>query len=43
MQGLRPKRRVEAGEAFDAIIRVTGEESADLIVMAKHRRLSPTS
>lgn len=38
MQGLQPKLRVEAGDAFDAIIRVAGEESADLIVMGEHRR-----
>lgn len=38
MQGLQPKLRVEAGDAFDAIIRVAGAESADLIVMGEHRR-----
>jgi universal stress protein E len=38
MQGLQPRLRVEAGDAFDAIIRVAGEEGADLIVMGEHRR-----
>lgn len=38
MHGLQPKLRVEAGDAFDAIIRVAGAESADLIVMGEHRR-----
>jgi nucleotide-binding universal stress UspA family protein len=38
MQGLKPRLRVEAGDAFDAIIRVAGEEAADLIVMGEHRK-----
>jgi nucleotide-binding universal stress UspA family protein len=38
MQGLKRRLRVEAGNAFDAIIRVTGEEAADLIVMGEHRK-----
>lgn len=38
MQGLKPRLRVEAGDAFDTIIRVAGEETADLIVMGQHRK-----
>jgi len=38
MQGLTPRLRVEAGDAFDAIIRVAEEEAVDLIVMGEHRK-----
>lgn len=38
MQGLKPRLRVEAGDAFDAIIRVAEEEEVDLIVMGEHRK-----
>lgn len=38
MQALKPRLRVEAGDAFDAIIRVAGEEAVDLIIMGEHRR-----
>jgi nucleotide-binding universal stress UspA family protein len=38
MQGLNPRLRVEIGDAFDAIIRVAGEEAVDLIVMGEHRK-----
>lgn len=38
MQGLNPRLRVEAGDAFDAIIRVAEEEAATLIVMGEHRK-----
>lgn len=35
---LAPQLRVEAGDAFDAIIRIAEVEAADLIVMGEHRR-----
>ncbi len=38
LQGLRPRLRVETGDAFDTIIRVAGAEQADLIVMGEHRK-----
>jgi len=38
LQGLAPRLRVEAGDAFDAIIRVAEAEQADLIVMGEHRK-----
>lgn len=38
MRGLRPRLRVEAGDPFDAIIRVAEEEAAELIVMGEHRK-----
>lgn len=38
IQGLTPRLRVEVGDPFDAIIRATDEEKADLVVMGEHRR-----
>lgn len=38
MQGLQPRLRVEAGDPFDAIMRIAEEEAADLIVMGEHRK-----
>lgn len=38
MQHLKPRLRVEAGDAFDAIIRVAAQEAADLVVMGEHRK-----
>ena len=38
LQGLQPQLRVEVGDAFDAIIRVTDAEEADLCVMGEHRK-----
>ncbi|MCB4825339.1 universal stress protein [Roseicella aerolata] len=38
MQGLKPRMRVEAGDAFDMIIRVAAEEAVDLIVLGEHRK-----
>ena len=38
LQGLQPKLRVEAGDAFDTIIHVAEAEQADLIVMGEHRK-----
>lgn len=36
-EGLSPRLRVEAGDPFDAIIRIAAEEAADLVVMGEHR------
>lgn len=38
LQGLQPRLRVEAGDAFDTIIHVAEAEQADLIVMGEHRK-----
>jgi universal stress protein E len=38
LQGLSPRLRVEAGDAFDAIIRTAEQEAADLVVMGEHRK-----
>jgi nucleotide-binding universal stress UspA family protein len=36
--GPRPQLRVEAGDAFDVILRAAEAEAADLIVMGEHRK-----
>lgn len=36
--GVRLRLRVEAGDAFDTIIRIAEAEAADLIVMGEHRK-----
>lgn len=38
MSGLKPRLRVDAGDAFDTIIHVAEEETADLVVMGEHRK-----
>jgi nucleotide-binding universal stress UspA family protein len=38
LRGLEPRLRIEAGEAFEAIIRVADAEDADLVVMGEHRK-----
>lgn len=38
LEGLSPRLRVEAGDAFDTIIQVAEEERADLVVMGEHRK-----
>lgn len=38
LQGLEPRLRVEAGDAFDAIIHVADAEDADLVIMGEHRK-----
>jgi len=38
LEGLSPRLRVEAGDAFDTIIQVAEAERADLVVMGEHRK-----
>lgn len=38
LEGLSPRLRVEAGDAFDTIIQMAEAERADLVVMGEHRK-----